>query len=60
MASERILVVDGDQELVECPECEGTEGHIGEDDEWIDCIACNGEGGYWRPVSPQEGSREDR
>jgi hypothetical protein len=47
-----ILVVDGDMELVECPECDGNEGHVDDEDEWEECLACNGEGGYWRPVSP--------
>jgi hypothetical protein len=56
MTTERkdvIIVVDGDQELVECPECQGTEGHIDEVEEWIECLACNGEGGYWRPRTAQ-------
>ena len=43
-----ILVVEGDQELVECPHCEGSEGYNDEEEGWIECSACGGEGGYWR------------
>lgn len=51
MAEERILAVEGDQEFVECSACEGAEGGCDENDEWHDCIACNGEGGFWRERS---------
>ena len=39
------------EELVECPECEGSEGGFDDAGEWHDCSWCNGEGGYWRPVN---------
>jgi DnaJ-class molecular chaperone len=47
-AKEVILVVEGDQELVECPECEGSEGYVDDNDCWVECAHCAGEGGYWR------------
>ena len=46
-----ILATEGDEELVECPECEGNEGSTDDAGEWCDCSWCNGEGGYWRPVN---------
>jgi hypothetical protein len=45
---ENVLAVEGDEEFVECPECEGAEGSCDERDNWHPCLACNGEGGFWR------------
>lgn len=47
MTEERILATEGDEEFVECPECEGCEGHA-DGNVWHDCNFCQGEGGYWR------------
>lgn len=47
---EVILAVEGNEELVECPECKGSEGRCDNDDNWVPCSACNGEGGFWRKV----------
>lgn len=47
MAEEHILVIEGDEEFVQCPTCEGTEGWA-EGDEWHICADCEGEGGHWR------------
>lgn len=31
---------------VECPECEGDEGHVLDSDVWVPCPVCLGEGGH--------------
>lgn len=31
---------------VECPECEGLEGYVDDDDWWHPCPKCEGDGGY--------------
>ena len=54
-----ILAVEGDEEYVECPQCEGSEGSCDENDEWHECVFCHGEGGYWRERST-EGKDEAR
>lgn len=43
-------------EWVECPQCEGTEGWNGENDEWYDCPMCEGAGGWNQEVLPDQPS----
>ena len=38
-----------DSEWVECPQCQGEEGHMDhEADVWVECSTCEGSGGWCR------------
>jgi hypothetical protein len=48
--SERVVIAtEDDQDCVLCEWCDGSEGSCDENNEWIPCFFCDGEGVFWEP-----------